>query len=62
MNVNAISSANFYATVERIQPIQNKTTNPFLMQNATDTIELSTKKTPAAPKTKLEVAKKSKKV
>ena len=56
MNVNAISRANVYAAVERIQPVQNKATNPFLMQNATDTIELSTKKTPAAPKTKLEVA------
>lgn len=55
MNVNAISSANIYA-VQKVNPVQAKATNPFMMQNGVDTLELSTKKPVAAPKTKYQEA------
>jgi len=55
MNVNAVSNVNLY-NVNAVNANQIKVTNPFLMQNATDTVELSTKKAAPQPKTKLEVA------
>ena len=53
MNVNAISNASTVYSAQ-FTIAQNKVSNPFMMQNKADTVELSTKK--EAPKSKLELA------
>ena len=54
MNVNAISNLNTSAL--RYNSLQNKASNPFMMQNGVDTVEFSTKTIKTEPKTKYQIA------